>query len=460
MLSETIAAIATSPGEGGIGIVRISGPSALTILAKVFQPKKAKNWANVSSHTLHLGLAMDMNGLSIDQVLVAVMIGPKTFTGEDVVEINCHGGRMPLQRTLEAVLNAGARLAEGGEFSKRAFLNGRLDLSQAESIIEIIRAKTDSGLQAALGQLSGRLSEKINMLRHQLLGILATIEAGIDFPEEEVPAMPLEKLTADVGQLLGGIEELIQSAERGKILRDGISTVIIGRTNVGKSSLLNALLGEDRAIVTEIPGTTRDTIEEYINLGGIPLKIIDTAGIRETTDLVESIGVAKSRLLFDQADLVLVMLEMSGGLQDEDFAFIAAAREKNAIVLVNKIDLAGSDQDRQEFERQLAGIPHLYISAKNETGLTELETMISQLVLAKGVDSASDLAITSLRHKNCLVRTAAHLREVLTGADAGVSLDILSIDLQEAWHALGEITGESVTEDLLDRIFADFCIGK
>jgi len=457
---STIAAISTPPGEGGIGIVRISGPAALIILEKIFQGHQPFSLAKVATHTLHLGRIMDLQGRPVDQVLATVMLAPRTFTGEDVVEINCHGGFLPLQRTLETVLLAGARLAERGEFAKRAFLNGRLDLSQAEGIIDVIRAKTDAGLQAALGQLGGRLGQAINDLRHRLLGILAAIEAGIDFPEEEVPALPLEKLAAETGQLLTAVEGLIVSAGRGRIIRDGISTVIVGRTNVGKSSLLNALLGEKRAIVTEVPGTTRDTIEEYISLGGIPLKIIDTAGIRETQDLVESIGVAKSRALLEEADLLLVVLEMGGGPQPEDLEFIEAARNRQAIVLVNKVDLADSPADRQPFEAALTGIPHLYISAREETGLEQLAEMISQMVLEKGISPADDLLVTSLRHKNCLQRAATHLREVLTGAGSGVSLDILSIDLQEAWHALGEITGDAVAEDLLDRIFADFCIGK
>ncbi|MDD2496565.1 MAG: tRNA uridine-5-carboxymethylaminomethyl(34) synthesis GTPase MnmE [Desulfitobacteriaceae bacterium] len=460
MLSDTIAAISTPLGEGGIGIVRISGKEALKVMKKIFHSKNPKDWNHVKSQTMHLGYVVDFEGNIIDEVLVSIMREPKTFTGEDIVEINCHGGLIPLKKTLELTLQAGARMADRGEFTKRAFLNGRIDLSQAEGIIDIIRAKTDAGLKAALGQMEGSLSRKIKEIQNSILGVLAIIEAGIDFPEDEVEEISTSKVQETIKEVYEETEKMIKSAERGKIIREGINTVIVGRTNVGKSSLLNALLGEKRAIVTNVPGTTRDTIEEFINVGGFPLKIVDTAGIRETEDVVEKIGVEKSRELLENADLVLLVLDITAGISQDEMDLINSEKAKNIIVLINKIDVKESQAEKQRFEKVVEGIPHLFISAQEEIGIGELEKMIEQLITDRGVESTGDFFITNIRHKNCLVRTKEHLNEVINGIKLGVSLDIVSIDVRSAWESLGEITGETVGEELLDRIFSDFCIGK
>jgi len=460
VVSDTIAAISTPPGEGGIGIVRISGKDSFKIIDKFFLGKTKKCWDNVPSHTMHLGVIVDEDGKIIDEVLLSIMKGPRTFTGEDVVEINCHGGYMVIRKILEITIRAGARLAERGEFSKRAFLNGKIDLSQAEAIIDVIRAKSDTGLQVAVKQLRGSLKEKIQTLRNELLRLLAAIEAAIDFPEEDLEEVTQEEIKLVVNSVLNDVGELIKSSDRGRYLREGIKTAIIGRTNVGKSSLLNALLGENRAIVTEIPGTTRDTIEEFINVRGFPLKIVDTAGIRETQDLVEKIGVAKTKELIETADLVLFVVDVVSGFTSEDEAILEKIKGTKAIVLINKIDIGAGKISRELVEKTLGDIPYMYVSAKEEIGLEELEQMIEKMVSAGEVYSSGEEIITNMRQKESLMNTNRHLKEVLEGWDQGMSLDFLSIDLKAAWEALGEVTGENAGEELIDRIFSDFCIGK
>ncbi|MEL7567598.1 MAG: tRNA uridine-5-carboxymethylaminomethyl(34) synthesis GTPase MnmE [Dehalobacterium sp.] len=460
MLNDTIAAISTSLGEGGIGIVRISGDQALKIISKIFIPKFDKDMTKAAGFTMHLGKIFGKNEKVIDEVLVSVMREPKSFTGEDVVEINCHGGIVPLKLTLEAVLQAGARLAEPGEFSKKAFLNGRIDLSQAEAIIDVIRAKNETGLSSALNQLSGKLSEEVSEIRQIILGLLAGVEAAIDFPEEDLEDITNQEIITTVQELTKEIDKLISTFEQGKFIREGINTAIIGRTNVGKSSLLNALLKENRSIVTDIPGTTRDTIEEYVNIGGFSLKIIDTAGIRETEDLVEQMGVERSKEIIKKADLVLMMLDISAGMTKEDHDILSFLKNKRAIVLVNKIDLENNIKDKEEIEKRIQEFPIAYISAKNEIGIEKLEELIVSVIMQGKIQGRNDLFITNVRHKEVLIRTLNHLKEVLKGAEEGMSLDFLSIDLRGAWEALGEMTGETTGEDLLDRIFSDFCIGK
>lgn len=460
MLFDTIAAISTPPGEGGIGIIRISGPECVNILKKIFKPKKLKDWQNITSHTLHLGEVIDEKGRVIDEVLVSIMKGPRSFTAEDVVEINCHGGFVALKRTLELTINAGARIAEPGEFSKRAFLNGRIDLTQAESIIDVIRAKTDFGLEMAVGQLKGKFSEKIGEMRQVILGLVAKIEAAIDFPDQEIEEATSIEVEEKVKIISREIKNLLDTADQGRMIREGINTVIVGRTNVGKSSLLNALLKENRAIVTDVPGTTRDTIEEFINIGGFPLKIVDTAGLRETEDVVEKIGVEKSRAMLEKSDLVLAVLDIVSGITDEDLVLLKMLQDKKTIVVINKIDRRKPDQLKSEFEEILQGFPYLYISAKNEIGLTDLEKAIIDILGSGGIRVSDQLMVTNLRHKNLLNNAAKHLNEVIDSLDLGMSIDLISIDLQGAWENLGEITGETAGEDLLDRIFSDFCIGK
>lgn len=459
MYEDTIAAIATPPGEGGIGIVRVSGPQAMAIAKKIFRAKN-ENWQQGGSHRLYYGHIIDPSGQVVDEVLLSYMLGPHTYTREDVLEINCHGGIVPLRRVLELVLTCGARLAGPGEFSKRAFLNGRLDLAQAESIIDIIRSRTEAGLKLAVSQLKGELSEKISSLQKDLLGLLAQLEAVVDFPEEGLEETVGPEILTKSEALLAAIQQLIKGAETGRVYREGLSTVIIGRPNVGKSSLLNALVREERAIVTEIPGTTRDVIEEIINIQGIPLKIIDTAGLRETEDTVEKIGVARTKDNILRADLVLLVLDASRDLTEEDRSIMESITEKKTIILLNKVDVAPLILKKDDIVSLAPDSPVLLVSAREGTGIKELEDQIAAMVLGGGITADDTVLVTNLRHKQALEKAAFHLTDAIQGIGAMLPMDMVSIDLRSAWEALGEITGVNSTEDLLDRIFADFCIGK
>ncbi|MBM7867744.1 tRNA uridine-5-carboxymethylaminomethyl(34) synthesis GTPase MnmE [Heliobacterium gestii] len=475
MVGDTIAAVATPPGEGGIGIVRVSGPGARDVIKAVFFPRYGRGVDEWASHTLHLGTIIHPDdGREIDEALVAWMVGPRTFTTEDVAEFHCHGGAVPVRETLTAVLRAGARLAEPGEFSRRAFLGGRLDLAQAEAIIEVIRAKTRDGLGAALSQLEGQLSRRIDQVRADILALLAHLEAMIDFPEEDLPDMGSERLRVTVVHIGKQIGDLVERSRTGRVLREGWRTVIAGRPNVGKSSLMNALLDEQRAIVTEIPGTTRDAIEEYIDLGGIPLRIVDTAGIRETEDIVERIGVEKTREYLEKADLVLVVLDGSDGLNQEDEALLRSLVDRPAVVLVNKSDLAIRRLDDVRLRSLVGKMPILSVSAKEGWGLQELSDLIRSMVYGQDGstvagregegpvtrDGGRSALVTQARHREALERADFHLRQALEAVDVGASPDFLTIDLKAAWEALGEITGDTVGEDILDKIFSSFCIGK
>ncbi|RJQ27391.1 MAG: tRNA uridine-5-carboxymethylaminomethyl(34) synthesis GTPase MnmE [Peptococcaceae bacterium] len=461
MFTDTISAISTPTGEGGIGIVRMSGSDAVNIARKIFQPKKKREWAVRTGNRLVYGYVFDPeSGVMIDEVLLGYMKAPYTYTREDVVEINCHGGIRPLKKVLELTLAAGARLAEPGEFSKRAFLNGRLDLAQAESIIDLVRSRTDAGLCLAVNQLSGRLSREIALLQQELLGLLALIEANIDFPEEDIEKTSRQELLASFRVLLKKVEDLILGAETGRVYREGLGVAIIGKPNVGKSSLLNALLREKRAIVTDIPGTTRDIIEEMLNIQGIPLKIMDTAGLRHTEDVVEKIGVEQTGEAVGRADLVLLVLDVATGITDEDLEAMELIKEKKGIILINKIDLNGKNVSEDKLREKTGGKPVLRISVKEGTGMEDLEKSIVEMVLGGKVISSDAVLVTNVRHKQALEKAKRFLGDAVEGIIRGAPVDLVAIDLRSAWESFGEITGSSVTEDLVNRIFADFCVGK
>lgn len=460
MLEDTIAAIATPLGESGIGIVRISGEKAIELARKVFIPAKKKEWWRDSGYRLVYGHVVDPETNEvIDEVLLGLMRGPHSFTREDVVELNCHGGVAPLRKTLETVLRHGARLAEPGEFSRRAFLNGRIDLAQAEAICDLVRARTDAQLKLAVSQLKGKLSEKIMFLQDQITDLLAMCEAVIDFPED-VEETPRSVLEDSLSGLIKEVDSLITSAGQGKIYREGAFVVIAGRPNVGKSSLLNTLLRERRAIVTEIPGTTRDVIEEVVNIKGVPVRLADTAGLRSTTNPVEIIGVEKAKELLDLADLVLVLIDATAGLTGEDREILAQVESKNAVYLVNKVDLTGGEEVKEQLREMAGGRPVLKISALTGEGIEALEEAIFEQVIGAPAIAADALLVNNIRHKNALEKARRCLAEALEGVRAGLPEDLLAIDLREAWEALGEITGSTVAEDIIDRIFANFCIGK
>lgn len=459
MLEDTIAAIATPPGEGGIGIVRISGPEALDIGGKVFRAKRGKPLKETESHRLRLGLAIDPeSGEVLDEVLAAVMRAPRSYTAEDVVELHCHGGPLACARVLEAVLKAGARLAEPGEFTRRAFLNGRLDLAQAEAIINIIRARSRLGLAAAVAQLEGELSRRIKALKDEITGVLAAVEASLDFPEEVGEVSPAEK--ERLARVKEGILKLLGTWEEGKILSQGIKIALVGRPNVGKSSLLNALLREERAIVSDIPGTTRDTISEALQLGGFPCQLVDTAGLRKAADGLERLGIARSRAAVAAADLILLVIDLKSGVTPEDEEIAGELGNKPVIIVGNKAD-AVDRVDREGLARLAAGRPWVVVSAKSGEGLEDLRRAVRDLVLAgRAFRQSEEPLLLRERHRAALDRALRSLEEALKAWEESLPLDLVSIDLYAAWQALGEITGETAREDLLDRVFSEFCLGK
>ncbi len=461
MLNEdTICAISTPIGEGGIGIVRISGKDAIPIAARIFFSKKKKDLNSVPTHTIHYGVINDIEtGNEIDEVLVTIMRAPNTYTKEDVVEINCHGGVLPLKRLLGLVLKNGARLAEPGEFTKRAFLSGRIDLSQAEAVIDIINSKTEDSLRLAVGQLSGILSKRIMAVREELLSIIASLEASIDFVDEDIEFISKSEIGERIKRIIQELEYLIDSADEGRIYKEGIATAIIGKPNVGKSSLLNALLKEERAIVTPIPGTTRDVIEEWVNIKGMPLRILDTAGIRHTEDIVEMEGVRRSREALKNADLVLLLIDKSTMLNDEDKKLMGEVKEKRGIVVLNKADLPSKVKEG-EIKDFLPNKAIASISALNGDGIDGLRSAISNLILQNKVTSGERPIITNLRHKLAIERARTSLENLQASLKNEMSEEFLAVDLRGALNALGEITGETATEDILEKIFQEFCIGK
>ncbi|MRX73998.1 tRNA uridine-5-carboxymethylaminomethyl(34) synthesis GTPase MnmE [Bacillus lacus] len=458
---DTIAAISTPMGEGAIAIVRLSGDEAVPIINKIFKAPVEKSLLEVPSHTIHYGHLIDPRTQQIvEEVMVSIMKGPRTFTREDVVEINCHGGLVTVNRVLQLVLNQGARLAEPGEFTKRAFLNGRIDLSQAEAVMDLIRAKTDRAMNVALGQMEGRLSRLIATLRQEILETLAIVEVNIDYPEyDDVEEMTQQVLVEKAEYIKSEISKLLQTSQQGKILREGLATVIIGRPNVGKSSLLNSLIQENKAIVTDIPGTTRDVIEEYVNVRGVPLKLVDTAGIRETEDIVEKIGVEKSRQVLKEADLILLVLNHNEELSSDDEQLFEAVKGMDIIVIVNKTDLPQKiDLSRI---RELAGSrPVVTTSILEEQGLDELEESISALFFEGSVQTGDLTYVSNSRHIALLGQADMAVNDVLTGVENGLPVDMVQIDMTRCWELLGEIIGDSVHESLIDQLFSQFCLGK
>lgn len=455
---DTIAAVATSLGEGGISIIRVSGDKALPIVSSIFKGKNSRSLEDIKPYTMRYGYIIDKkNDERLDEVLVSFMKGPKSFTAEDCVEINCHGGVLSTNRVLEEVVMAGARLAEPGEFTKRAFLNGRIDLSQAEAVIDIIRAKTELSMKSALAQSEGRISKEIKVLRNRLLGVIAHIEATVDFPEDDLEEITSDKVSEDLKDIIDNINSMINTANEGRILREGLNVVIVGKPNVGKSSLLNALLMEKRAIVTEVPGTTRDVIEEYINIDGIPVKIIDTAGIRDTEDIVEKIGVEKSKEKIEQSDLIILMLDLSRNIDDEDREIIQFIKDKKYIVLLNKSDL--NNVLNVSLLHELNKDYILPLSAKTGEGLDKLKDIIKDMFFT-GEVKATEVMVTNGRHKEALIRANERCTAALDTLNSKLSIDLASIDVRSAWSHLGEVTGETLEEDIIDKIFSEFCIGK
>lgn len=459
-MNDTIAAISTPLGEGAIGIVRMTGKDAIGIARKVFISKKNKEWFKWGTHRVFYGHFIEPNsGEVIDEVLMTVMYGPYTFTREDVVEFNCHGGIVPMRRILSTLLAHGATMAGPGEFTKRAFLNGRLDLAQAESIIDIIRSKTNQGLRLALNQLEGSLSNRVASLQDSLAEVMAGIEVSIDFPGEDVDGPSDEDMILQLEDIIGEIKRLRATAEKGKVYREGVATIIVGKPNVGKSSLLNALLKEKRAIVTEIPGTTRDVIEETVNIRGIPLRLMDTAGLRETEDVVEKLGVARTRELLAEADFVLTVLDAVSGVEHEDMEILKLVKEHQGLIVINKIDAAPSSTIHRKITNIIGNQQIVEISVVEARGLEKLEDKIEEVVVG-GKIAADHLVCTNIRHINAMSRASEYLESALGGLKSGVSPELVAVDVREAWECIGEITGLTVTEDIIDKIFANFCIGK
>lgn len=457
MKTDTIAAVATAMAGSGIGIIRISGDDAITVADSVFQMKSGKKLSEMPTHTVHYGYVHDGEEV-LDEVMAVLMRGPKSYTREDTVEIDCHGGVYVVKRVLETVLLHGARLAEPGEFTKRAFLNGRIDLSQAESVMDMIQAKNEFALKSSMKQLTGFVSETIREIRAEVLHEIAYIESALDDPEHiSLEGYP-SRLRTVVEEISGRIEKLLADSDNGRILKEGISTVIVGKPNAGKSSLLNTLVGEERAIVTDIAGTTRDVLEEQINLNGILLNVTDTAGIRETEDVVEKIGVQRAKEYLKDADLVIYVVDTSTELDENDFQIMELLSDRNAIILMNKSDLE-SKTDAAEIKKRLDK-RIISVSAKERTGMDELEAAIREMFLHGQVSFDDEIFITNVRHKAALQAALDSLRLVVQSIEDGMPEDFYSIDLMNAYEELGSIIGEAVEDDLVNEIFSKFCMGK
>lgn len=456
--NETIAAISTPPGEGGIAVIRISGDNALSVADAIFSSKEPL--PSVQSHTIHYGFIYDSRTAEkIDEVLVSVMLAPRTFTMENVVEIHCHGGIISVTRIMDLLLEQGVRLAEPGEFTKRAFLNGRLDLTQAEAVVDLIRAKSDRAFRIAMNQSEGKLSERIRRLRQELIETIAHIEVNIDYPEHDVEELTHLFITEKCSGVISNIDNLLKSAKQGKILREGITTVIVGRPNVGKSSLLNWLSQSNKAIVTDIPGTTRDVVEEFITLNGIPLRLLDTAGIRETSDVVEKIGVERSRLAIEDAELILFMLNAADPLHEDERNLLKQLNGRNLIVILNKVDLP--QQYSVDDVLKLTPASELVeVSVVQDQGLNELEASISRLFVSGSMESQDMTYISNIRHIGLLNQAKAALQEAVEAVQIHIPIDMIQIDVRRGWEFLGEIIGEDIGDSLIDQIFSQFCLGK
>ncbi len=454
---DTICAISSATGEAGIGIVRMSGPLSIEIAEKIFRSKRNISLTDIKNRFLSYGHIVDGNRV-IDEVLIVKMLKPYTYTREDLVEIYCHGGIISVRKILNLIIDKGARLAEKGEFTKRAFLNGRLDLSQAEAVIDLIKAKTDSSYEQSVKQLEGRLTGLISLIREKIMAMISLIVANIDFPEDEIVEAQYESLLEDAFEVKDDLFKLISGSDRGRLIRDGINTVILGKPNVGKSSLLNAMLKYERAIVTDIPGTTRDIIEDYINLDGILLKITDTAGIRETDDKVEQIGVERAKKSIEDADLIIALLDPSQPFNDDDREIIKLLDNKKALILLNKSDLKRKVSD-EEIKDLLKDKKYMSVSILDGS-IEEIENKIVEMFFQGQIVGKEDFYVNNLRHVRALKGAYSSMESVIDGIKRQEFLDLIEVDLRQALNELGLITGETSTEDILDKVFKEFCIGK
>lgn len=456
---DTITSISTPMGEGAIGIVRLSGPQAVEIADKLYKGKHLLN--DVPSHTINYGHIIDPESKEVvEEVMVSVLRAPKTFTREDIIEINCHGGILTINRVLELTMTYGARMAEPGEFTKRAFLNGRIDLSQAEAVMDFIRSKTDRASKVAMNQIEGRLSDLIKKQRQSILEILAQVEVNIDYPEyDDVEDATTEFLLEQSKEIKQEINRLLDTGAQGKIMREGLSTVIVGKPNVGKSSMLNNLIQDNKAIVTEVAGTTRDVLEEYVNVRGVPLRLVDTAGIRETEDIVEKIGVERSRKALSQADLILFVLNNNEALTQEDYTLYEVVKNEDVIVIVNKMDLE-QNIDINEVKDMIGDTPLIQTSMLKQEGIDELEIQIRDLFFGGEVQNQDMTYVSNSRHISLLKQARQTIQDAIDAAESGVPMDMVQIDLTRTWEILGEIIGETASDELIDQLFIQFCLGK
>ncbi len=456
---DTITSISTPMGEGAIGIVRLSGLDAVEIADKLY--KGRKQLKDVPTHTINYGHIIDPETQEVvEEVMVSVLRAPRTFTREDIVEINCHGGILTINRVLELTMTYGARMAEPGEYTKRAFLNGRIDLSQAEAVMDFIRSKTDRALKVAMNQIEGRLSELIKKQRQSILEVLAQVEVNIDYPEyDDVEEATSELLLERAQEIKNEIQKLLDTGVQGKIMREGLSTVIVGKPNVGKSSMLNNLIQDNKAIVTEVAGTTRDVLEEYVNVRGVPLRLVDTAGIRETEDIVERIGVERSRKALSEADLILFVLNNNEPLTEEDRKLYEVVKTSDAIVIINKTDLTPR-LDRDEVKAMVGSMPVIETSMLEQQGIDELEIQIRDLFFGGEVQSQDMTYVSNSRHISLLKQAKKTIQDAIDAAEMGIPMDMIQIDLTRTWELLGEIIGESASEELIDQLFSQFCLGK